>query len=215
LSFNINYTNWSQIIIFLDSAPAATVPPPLSNVPVNEHDSIDSTSIHPHQSSPFDEKSFVRDEDDVPGTAEAGDDAKLSFLSLLRHFATYTNQKHEHMTYLLSLLKFYKPVPDYDRLPSTGAQLLPISGNDWPGGTNSGTLPKPTVLEDGGKYLHFGVEHALNGVSAGVLHKEANLLQFVDVYKENPKLLPTPLREKVFVLAIYYGRVCSARCCTS
>lgn len=119
------------------------------------------------------------------------------------------------MTYLLSLLKFYKPVPDYDRLPSTGAQLLPISGNDWPGGANSGALPKPTVLEDGGKYMHFGVEHALNGVSAGVLHKEANLLQFVDVYKANPQLLPTPLREKVFMLAIKCVRLFGARCTTS
>jgi len=124
-------------------------------------------------------------------------DTEISMLTLLRHFATYTNQKQEHMTYLLKLLKFYTPAAEYDRLPSTGAQLLPISANDWPGGTRDGKLPKPTTLEGGGKYLHFGLIPVLNGESAGVLHKDANLLQFVDVYQKNPYLLPVPLREKV------------------
>ena len=61
--------------------------------------------------------------------------------------------------------------------------------------------------------MHFGVEHALNGVSAGVLHKEANLLQFISI--TNPQLLPTPLREKVFMLAIKCVRLFGARCTTS
>ena len=61
---------------------------------------------------------------------------------------------------------------------------------------------KPTELEDGGKYIHFGLESSINCNSPGVLHKDANLLEFVRIYQENPSLLPIIVREKVKVSKI-------------
>ncbi len=57
-------------------------------------------------------------------------------------------------------------------------------------------------MEDGGKYIHIGLESFLNCNSPGVLHKDANLLQFVRIYWENPFLLPIPVREKVKIYKI-------------
>ena len=66
---------------------------------------------------------------------------------------------------------------------------------------------KPTELEDGGKFIHFGLERALNCNSPGVLHKDANLLQFVRIYRENQSLLPITVREKGLKF-IKYSRLC-------
>jgi len=43
-----------------------------------------------------------------------------------------TNQKKSHLTYLLQLLKEHKPLIDFDRLPSSGIQLMFIDGRDMP-----------------------------------------------------------------------------------
>jgi hypothetical protein len=124
-------------------------------------------------------------------------------LAILRHFAAYTNQKHSSLTHLLKLLKLYKPEANYGSLPRTGKGLLKIDGRDWPSGKNNDkNFVKPTELEDGGKYIHFGLGSALNCNSPGVLHKDANLLQFVRIYRENPSLLPITVRENVTVYKI-------------
>ena len=69
----------------------------------------------------------VDDEADLILNATEGDNFKqnsTTLLQLLRHFAVYTNQKQKHMTYLLTLLKLYEPIPCYSLFPSTGKQLL-------------------------------------------------------------------------------------------
>ena len=77
------------------------------------------------------------------------------------------------MTYLLKLLKYYKPAANYDCLPRTGQELLKIDCRDWLNGSNNTrSLPKPTELGEGGKYIHFGLERASNCDSRGVLHKD-------------------------------------------
>lgn len=60
-------------------------------------------------------------------------DQNLSLKTILQHYAVYTDTKLSHMTYLLGLLIFHKPLPDYDCLPSTGEQLLHIDGRDFVG----------------------------------------------------------------------------------
>ena len=56
----------------------------------------------------------------------------LPLLTLLQHFAVYTNQNHSDMTYLLMLLKLYEPEANYSILPNTGKELVKIDGFDWP-----------------------------------------------------------------------------------
>lgn len=56
----------------------------------------------------------------------------LSLKALLRHYATYTNQKKSYITYLLHLLITHRPAPDYDSLPTTGEQLLKLESSDFP-----------------------------------------------------------------------------------
>ena len=104
------------------------------------------------------------------------------------------------MTYLLRLLKTHEPVADYSSLPSTGKGLVNINGSDWPPNIASKKTNKklPSAVSVGtGKYLHFGLESALIGESPGVVHRDADLLQFVDVYVENPSLLPENYRKRV------------------
>lgn len=78
--------------------------------------------------------------DDSTGWSAKG----LSLITLLRHYAKYTDQKNSHLTCLLRLLKTHRPEPDYDSLPSTGEQLLKLESSDFPPIT-SDTLP---ALED-------------------------------------------------------------------
>lgn len=126
---------------------------------------------------------------------------KYSLIQILQHFAVYTGQKLEDMTYLLVLLKHYEPTSHYSSLPRTGEQLLKIDGYDWPSSRDPQTkkLPQPVSL-GGGKYIHFGLENALLGESPGIVHRNADLLQYVEIYNEAPHLLPQSLRKKV----IYY-----------
>lgn len=60
----------------------------------------------------------------------------MCLIKLLRHFAACTNQKQSHLTYLLTLLKLYEPIPNYRLLPSTGKELMQIDGNDLPASRN-------------------------------------------------------------------------------
>jgi hypothetical protein len=132
----------------------------------------------------------------------------MTLIKLLRHFAAFTNQKQDHLTYLLTLLKLYEPVPYYSLLPSTGKELMHIDGSDWPSLTNNFSLrklPSAVPINDG-KYVHFGLENALSGNSAGFIHRDADLLQFVDIYHNNPSILPKELRKRVtfnFILQFY------------
>ena len=96
------------------------------------------------------------------------------------------------MTYLLLLLKQHRPDACYDSLPNTGKELLKIDGFDFP--TTSGKRESkkftPPVKIDNGKYVHFGLENALNGDLPGLVHRDAELLQYVPIYTEEKNLLP-------------------------
>lgn len=58
-------------------------------------------------------------------------------------------------------------------------------------------LPPAINLSNGGKLMYFGIESALLGNSPGNLFKHADLLQFVQIYKEDPALLSQSLVSKV------------------
>lgn len=91
---------------------------------------------------------------------------KLNMIKLLQHFAVYTNQSQKSMTYLLMLLKIHEPAPSYSLLPKTGKELVRIDSDDF-SKTKSGIgfdLLKPVQINEG-KYVHFGLEKALNGES--------------------------------------------------
>ena len=62
-------------------------------------------------------------------------DEPITLKRLLQHYAVYTNQTKENMTYLLQLLKRHQPTPHYDLLPSSGKQLMWIDGSDVVGFT--------------------------------------------------------------------------------
>ena len=106
---------------------------------------------------------------------------KMTLIKLLRHFAAYKSQKQEHMTYLLKLLKLYEPTPNYCLLPSTGKELMHIDGNDWHKASReiliSRKLPSPVQINDG-KNVHFGLDNALSGNSAGLVHCDQCVLSF-------------------------------------
>lgn len=148
----------------------------------------------------------------------------ISFKRLLQHFAAVTHQKKSKMTCFLKLFKRHQPIPEYDTLPSTGQQLLQIDGRDYYGfpsektRTNKWTsayvvtstargvkrkrlptrLPPSRFFREKSKYMHFGVESALSGSSVGLVFKNADLLQYITIYKENPQLLPRSLLKKYF-----------------
>lgn len=122
--------------------------------------------------------------------------SKLSLLKILRHFAVYTGQKQDHMTYLLKLLKMHEPDPYYSMLPRTRKELVKIDGLDFKPNQASRKMP-PATQVDTGKYIHFGLESGLNGESAGIVHRDSDLLQFVDLYVEEPCLVPSPILKRV------------------
>jgi len=105
----------------------------------------------------------------------------MTLIKLLLHFAAYTNQKQEHLTYPLKLLKLYEPTPNYCFNISIlyVSREIPISRK----------LPSPVQINDG-KYVHLGLENALSGNSSGLVHCDSDLLQFVDIYLTNPGILP-------------------------
>lgn len=125
----------------------------------------------------------------------------ITFKRLLQHFAVYTNQTKEKMTYFLRLFKHFRPRLDYDDLPSTGAALLKINADDFPQTSsqdhgNKKKLPPTSTFNDG-KYVHFGLENGITGKSPGIVFQNSDLLQFVGLYKKEPKILPKTLKRKV------------------
>jgi len=83
-------------------------------------------------------------------------------------------------------------------LPSTGKILLDLKGYKW-GAQNeasSENLP-PAIPIKGGSYFHFGLKDGLLADSPGVVDSTSALLQYVDVYLEDPNLLPKPVSKKV------------------
>lgn len=63
------------------------------------------------------------------------------------------------------------------------------------------TLPIALVFPDkGGKLMYFGLEQAILGDSPGVMFKNADLIQYMNVYAEDPGYLPKTLRKKVIRL---------------
>ncbi|XP_045032088.1 uncharacterized protein LOC123474226 [Daphnia magna] len=190
----------------------------------------DATSNHP--SLIVDSEKDVEDEGGVPVAFLGPDnnswtDQNLSLKTILQHYAVYTDTKLSHMTYLLGLLIFHKPLPDYDCLPSTGEQLLHIDGRDFVGLSSDmeatldeennvqeetstdnqplrrkkNPLPGTVDLHDGYgnvvKYMHFGLESALKGDSPGLYFKHSNLLQYASIYATKPELLPDSIRKKI------------------
>lgn len=154
------------------------------------------------QSFDEDHESEMDDEDDCEKEDQMEIDqdesqavvSKLSLLKILRHYAAYTKQKQAHMTYLLKLLETHKPEPRYSMLPNTGRELVKIDGRDCASSGSSTQLP-PVIRVGTGKYVHFGLEAALNGESAGLVHRDS--LQFVDIYVDEPSLLPKPIIKTV------------------
>lgn len=58
-------------------------------------------------------------------------------------------------------------------------------------------LPKPVIQREGAKYSHFGLQSAIAGTSIGLLYQNAALLQYINIFKENPALVPICIRKKV------------------
>lgn len=58
-------------------------------------------------------------------------------------------------------------------------------------------LPQAVSLDDGGKYMHFGVEAAFADDSLGQVFQNANLLQYARLYNKSPNILPSSIRKKV------------------
>lgn len=83
-------------------------------------------------------------------------------------------------------------------LPNTGKILLDLKGCNWnaQNGESSEKLP-PAIPIKGGSYFHFGLKDGLLADSPGVVHSTSALLQYVDVYLEDPNLLPKPVSKKV------------------
>jgi hypothetical protein len=94
-----------------------------------------------------------------------------------------------------------------------------IDGNDWHTVSRkiqiSRKLPSPGHINDG-KYVHFGLENALSGNSAGLVHCDSDLLQFVDIYLTNPGILPKGIRKRVtlnnisnlFTISLILTQIC-------
>jgi hypothetical protein len=86
-----------------------------------------------------------------------------------------------------------------------------VDGSDWPNSTNnaqkSRQLPSAVSINDG-KYVHFGLENALSENSAGLIHRDADLIQFVNFYYKNASLIPKNLRKRVNVIFISFTLQC-------
>lgn len=153
----------------------------------------------------YENEAQLLEQNEQPGNEQ------MTLIKILRHFAAYTNQKQIHLTYLLKLLKLYEPIPYYSLLPSTGQELMHVDGSDWPTSTNnaqkSRQLPSAVSINDG-KYVHFGLENALSGNSAGLIHRDADLMQFVDLYYKNASILPKNLRKRVNIIFISFTLQC-------
>ena len=86
----------------------------------------------------------------------------------------------------------------WELLPSTGKILLDLKGYKWgeQNEASSENLP-PAIPIKGGSYFHFGLKDGLLADSPGVVDSASALLQYVDVYLEDPILFPKPVSKKV------------------
>ncbi|KAK4017351.1 hypothetical protein OUZ56_032298 [Daphnia magna] len=64
------------------------------------------------------------------------------------------------------------------------------------------SLPKAISLENGGKYMHFGLEAALAGKSPGQVLQHACLVQHAQLYNRSPTFVPASIR-KEFMYPVY------------
>ncbi|KZR97902.1 Uncharacterized protein APZ42_006969 [Daphnia magna] len=73
---------------------------------------------------------------------------------------------------------------------------MKIDGNDWPTSRNKQLKNKlpPAIPIDSGKYVQFGVENAINGISVGLINRATDLVKFFDVYQKNSNLLSKSMR---------------------
>ncbi|KAK4003600.1 hypothetical protein OUZ56_005357 [Daphnia magna] len=58
------------------------------------------------------------------------------------------------------------------------------------------SLPKAISLENGGKYMHFGLEAALAGKSPGQVLQHACLVQHARLYNRSPTFVPASIRKE-------------------
>jgi hypothetical protein len=65
-------------------------------------------------------------------------------------------------------------------------------------------MPKPVDFENGGKYIHYGLESALMGESPGLYSRDANIFQYATIYKNNPELVPDAIKSQVILNVIKY-----------
>lgn len=66
-------------------------------------------------------------------------------------------------------------------------------------------LLKADVLpNNGGKLMYFGVERGISGNSPGVMFKDADLFQYVNIHQEDKTILPHCLREKVCTIVYVF-----------
>lgn len=105
---------------------------------------------------------------------------QITFQRLLQHWSTSIVLEQDNLTLFLRLLKHFRPRIDYDSLPSTAKTLLKIDKKKMP----------TTQQLKGGKYIHFGLEKGLAGESPGLVFENADVMQYVSLFKETPEIVP-------------------------
>ena len=65
-------------------------------------------------------------------------------------------------------------------------------------------MPKVIELDDGVKFMYFGLKAALKGESPGLVYKNADLIQFASLYRRRPRCVTPRMRKKVDAASIYY-----------
>jgi len=128
-------------------------------------------------------------------------------------FCCKYQSKTYHLTYLLTLLKVYDPLPDYSLLPNTGKELIKLAGLDFPGSINDPAHKrnKWSKANNDGKYFNLGIDNALKGAPVWLIHRDIRL---VNVYLQNPVLLPKILRDRVsdHFYYLWVGLYCKLQC---
>lgn len=122
--------------------------------------------------------------------------SNITFKRLLQHYFASIKADLSDVTLFLKLFKHYRPKVDYNDLPSFGKTLLKVGVRGFGGKNNK--LPAVIPLGKSGKYVHFGLEKGLSGDSPGDVFHHSGILQFVSLYKQDPLILPTCIRQKVF-----------------
>ena len=51
-----------------------------------------------------------------------------------------------------------------------------------------------------GKYVHFGLENALMGKSAGIYFRHADVIQYAGIYATRPELINDEIMKKVYLV---------------